>query len=170
MAFCIKCGTSVPDDIKFCTSCGSPMGETGVLPVTEAPAQQIQAAPPPFAYHTPPTQPQQPPPYEIAAPQGMNPAMASEQALKAPPKKSKYGVMGVGAYVVHSILFNIPLVGWLICIIIACAAKNLNRRNFARGMIVLYILGIAVTMLAYLLVRLYAISVREVLLSLTGDV
>ena len=52
MAYCTKCGTEVADGVKFCTSCGSPMG-----------AAQPQAAP---------QQPQQPyvqqPPYTPAAP------------------------------------------------------------------------------------------------------
>ena len=60
MAFCTFCGTQVPDDIKFCTSCGKPMGITATIPT---PAQQVrpqaspvyaqpQTAPPPQQAYT----------------------------------------------------------------------------------------------------------------------
>ena len=54
MAFCTFCGTQVPDDIKFCTSCGKPMGITVKVPVQ--PVQQVQPQAP-----SPPPQPQQAP-------------------------------------------------------------------------------------------------------------
>ncbi|MFT0320171.1 zinc-ribbon domain-containing protein [Bacteroides thetaiotaomicron] len=48
MAFCINCGKQVPADVKFCTSCGSPVtGETEQTvrqqPV-QSPPQPVQQA------------------------------------------------------------------------------------------------------------------------------
>lgn len=57
MAFCTFCGTQVPDDIKFCTSCGKPMGITVKVPAQPVqPVQQVQPQAP-----SPPPQPQQAP-------------------------------------------------------------------------------------------------------------
>ena len=42
MAYCTKCGTQVADGVKFCTSCGSPMGA----------AQQPQPQPQPQQTYT----------------------------------------------------------------------------------------------------------------------
>jgi amino acid transporter len=66
-----------------------------------------------------------------------------------PPKGGPYSVMGVGAYIGTMILFCIPLLGWIICIIMAFAAKNLNRRNFARAMLVFLIIGLVLSVVLY---------------------
>lgn len=42
--FCIKCGAKLPDDAKFCTTCGSSIQSTAPLPEAEPPQK---AAPPP---------------------------------------------------------------------------------------------------------------------------
>ena len=50
MAFCTFCGTSVPDNIKFCTSCGKPMGITAPTPAPPVqPVQPYAPAPDPNA-------------------------------------------------------------------------------------------------------------------------
>ena len=62
MTYCTKCGTQVAEGVKFCTSCGNPMG-------TAQPQPQQQAA-----------QPQQP--QQQAAPQ--QPQQTYQQAPQPP--------------------------------------------------------------------------------------
>jgi hypothetical protein len=81
----------------------------------------------------------QTPPYQLAS------------ADATPPKGSKYAVLGTGAYIGTMILCAIPVIGWLACIIIAFASKNLNRRNFARAMLVFLIIGIVLSVALYFL-------------------
>ena len=78
----------------------------------------------------------------------------------APPKGSKYAVMGTGAYFSTMLLFCIPVIGWVSCVIMAFAGGNLNRKHFARAMLVFLIIGIMLS------VALYFVSswVMEVLL------
>ena len=77
MAFCTFCGTQVPDDIKFCTSCGKPMGITVKVPAQPVqPVQQVQPQAP-----SPPPQPQQAPSV-YAQPQTAPPP---QQAYTVPP-------------------------------------------------------------------------------------
>ncbi len=57
--------------------------------------------------------------------------------------------MGTGAYIGYSLLFSIPLVGWIICIITAFGGSNLNKRNFARAMLVFLIIGVIVSILLF---------------------
>jgi hypothetical protein len=131
MAFCTECGANVPDGVKFCTECGKLMGEAA------------EAAP---AYTAPP--PQVPPIYAPQPAPGFQ--SASAYGTDAPPPKgSKYAVIGTGGYIGTMILFAIPVIGWLVCIITAFAGKNMNRRNFARAMLILLIIGIIIGVALY---------------------
>lgn len=86
MAFCASCGTQVPDDVKFCPTCGKPI-EAAAAPQAPYPPQPPQ----PYA-----PQPQQP--YGQPAPgYYADPAMADAQQNK---------MMAIFAY----ILFFIPLI------------------------------------------------------------
>jgi heme/copper-type cytochrome/quinol oxidase subunit 2 len=50
------------------------------------------------------------------------------------------------------ILFGIPVIGWLVCIIMAFAAKNRNRRNYARAALILTLIGIAISVALYFVI------------------
>ncbi|MDR1431110.1 MAG: zinc ribbon domain-containing protein [Propionibacteriaceae bacterium] len=49
MAFCTECGTSVPDDVRFCTSCGKEREAASNPQVTAVAAAQAVASPPAVA-------------------------------------------------------------------------------------------------------------------------
>jgi hypothetical protein len=105
----------------------------------------IQAAP---AYPFPPPNyapPQAPPPNYAAPPQA-----ARRDGAPPPPKGSPYAVIGTGGYIGMMLLFAIPVIGWLACIIMAFAAGNRNRRNFARATLVFLIVGIILCVALYL--------------------
>jgi hypothetical protein len=74
---------------------------------------------------------------------------APGSAESEPPRGSRYAVMGVGSYIGHGMLFAIPVVGWIICLITAFAAKNLNRRNYARATFFYLIIGIVISVALY---------------------
>jgi hypothetical protein len=149
MAFCTECGASVPDDVTFCTGCGKPMGEAQEpAPATAAQtAATVTQAPPvqarPAATTAPPPQYQQP--------QQQAPQQSAYAGDAPPPPGGKYSVIGTGGFIVMMILFAIPVVGWLGCIIMAFAAKNRNRRSFARAMLVFLILGLVISVALYFL-------------------
>jgi amino acid transporter len=96
------------------------------------------------------TAPQAPPPVQPpvqaavyhATPQ---PAYADGE----PPKDSPYAVVGTGGFIGTMLLFCIPVIGWIACIIMAFAAKNRNRRNFARAMPVFLIIGLILSVALY---------------------
>ncbi len=46
---------------------------------------------------------------------------------------NEYRVLSPWAYFGYSILFAIPLIGFICAIVFACDNSNLNRRNFARS-------------------------------------
>jgi L-cystine uptake protein TcyP (sodium:dicarboxylate symporter family) len=78
--------------------------------------------------------------------------------------------MSMGAYIGTMILFAIPVVGWLACIIMAFAARKLNRRNLARAMLVFLIAGAVVGVALYFVFNWAANAVLEYLYEATGIV
>jgi hypothetical protein len=70
----------------------------------------------------------------------------------APPKGSRYAVIGTLSYIGTFILFAIPIVGLVFCIVWACGRKtNLNRRNLSRAVLVFMIAGIVLSVACYFL-------------------
>lgn len=62
----------------------------------------------------------------------------------------EYRPLSPFAYFGYTILYNIPLIGWIFLVIHAIAATNVNKRNYARSYFVilfLLILIFVVTML-----------------------
>ena len=102
---------------KFCKNCGHELPENAVFcgecgrPVEKEPAvTEIVPAP--------------------AAPKQTAPAPKPEAA------QASGKTLSLWAYVGLFLLFNLPFVGWIICIVMAFAPKNANIRHFAGGLIV----------------------------------
>ena len=57
-------------------------------------------------------------------------------------KGGRFGVAGVGAFLGLTILYAIPVIGWICCLVMACGAvKNQNLRNFARANLILILIA-----------------------------
>jgi predicted nucleic acid-binding Zn ribbon protein len=143
MAFCTECGANVPEGVKFCTECGKPMGEAAQTAPAAAQAPVAEQSP---VRERPPIQ--QPQTYPASPAQYSAPS-APGFAESEPPRGSPYAVMGVGSYIGHGILFSVPVVGWIICLITSFAAKNRNRRNYARAILIFLIIGIVISVALY---------------------
>ena len=60
----------------------------------------------------------------------------------------QYRPLGAWAYFGYSLLFSIPIVGFILLIVFSCSSANINRRNFARSYwcwLVIAAIAIAVT-------------------------
>ncbi|MDR3277173.1 MAG: zinc ribbon domain-containing protein [Oscillospiraceae bacterium] len=150
MAFCTECGAAIPDGMNFCTSCGAP---AAAVPVTAGAAAGEASAPPPEPAREPAPEARQVNAPPVYAPRAAAPSPPTATPLyetdQRPPRGGRYSVMGTGAYIGTMILFAIPIIGWLACIIMAFAAKNLNRRNYARAILVFLILGVVLAVALY---------------------
>lgn len=115
MAFCTNCGNQVPDGIRFCTLCGAAMKEA-------APAQPGQQAV------------QQPVIQQQTMQQAPQPA-----PIYAAPTATAYQEepISTGGYIGIMFLMMLPLINLILLIIWACGGcKKVNKRNFARAMLV----------------------------------
>ena len=185
MAFCNECGATVPDNLKFCTECGSKMSAATPPPPhegstnnpqpaytasqgsgnaeydppqpakTQYPAAQAsgsaQYAPPPqpaaTRYTAAPVAAQQ-----IKQPAPVTTAYNISSQYSVPPKGSPYAAVSTGKYLGFMILFMIPVIGWIVCILTAIKSKNHSLRNFAKAMMILLVIGIAVSVALFIFI------------------
>ncbi|MBE6036357.1 MAG: zinc-ribbon domain-containing protein [Clostridiales bacterium] len=134
--FCTECGKEIAEGVAFCTECG-----------TKAPAE-------------PPVQPKRqtvrPIPQPSAHPKPQSPAM---------PVKAERGdadtIVGTGSFFGILFLCGIPLLGLIISIVIAIAAKNRNRKNLAKAMILWNVIGLVLAGLLVLVIHLISGPLME---------
>jgi len=134
MAYCTKCGTQVADGVKFCTSCGSPMGVAQSQAAPQQPQQQAAQPQPQPQQQTQQVYAQQP--YVQPQPQyaPASPAVYTEEPIST------------GGYIGIFFLLMIPVVN-LICLIVwACGGCNKkNKTNLSRAMLVWMLIGALIT-------------------------
>jgi len=175
--FCEKCGTQMPDDSKFCLSCGAPTGnaEAGqeaaaavdavadtatetveqVNPPIE-PAAPSQPTPQPAAQPAPQPTPQptaqaaQQQAYVRPAPQAA-PQQAPAQPMPnqyyqqpvPPQRQEKTAPLKTWKFIGMFIITGIPLIGFIMILVWSFSnAFNRNTKSFARAILILWIIGL----------------------------
>ena len=125
MANCKKCGAPLEEGNKFCMSCGTPIEDVG--------AQSGQAA----------TQPQQQTVYAQPDSQKQKKQKVQYYDPSAPGPDSKYEPITTKGYIGIALLMAIPVVGIILAIIWACGGcRKINKRNFARAMLIMMIIAL----------------------------
>jgi hypothetical protein len=133
--FCPNCGANVNNASRFCSECGTDIA-TNVIP---------QETPPPMPQETSPTVPPPPPP----KPQPVAPP--PPQYIPQPKYQSKLPPvfddrpMSVGQWILTFIILAIPIVGIIMIFVWALGSTaNLNKRNFSRAILIMWIIGIVI--------------------------
>lgn len=118
---CSQCGKNNPDDARFCDGCGNTL--------QAAPVNQGYTAPPP----PPPPQYQQPQYQQSYQQPGYTPAVDNSP-------------LSVGQYIGMYLIQLIPVVGFILLLVWAFSADtNLNKKNWAKAMLIIMLIGIALT-------------------------
>jgi len=146
--FCTECGSEIRDGIAFCTNCGAKAEQAKTAPqqmpeMSPAPRPAPQPAAPPVPQYTP-------------APQS-----------KAEITSDK--TVGTGTFFGLMFLFSLPILGWLICLIVAFAAKNQNIKHFARAMLIWLVIALVVGALIGLAINALINSVTPYLEQAMGE-
>ena len=137
--FCTKCGKEIAAGVAFCTECGTKAPADPVTATTETVTEAKDTKVEPPVVHTPPAQSYQ-----------------AQQTYTAPPAADPTNkVVGTGAYFGLMLLFAIPIIWQIACIIMAFAPKNKNIKHFARAMLIwtviaIVLIGILVALLSVL--------------------
>ena len=146
--FCTDCGSEIRDGIAFCTNCGAKAEQAKT-----APQQMPEMSPAP---RTTPRPTASPAPQYTSAPQ----PKAAVPADKTVSTGTFFGLM---------FLFSLPILGWLICLIVAFAAKNQNIKHFARAMLIWLVISLVVGALIGLAINAFINSITPYLEQAMGE-
>lgn len=128
--FCEKCGSKLPENAKFCGSCGAK-----TVPVEPAVATPVhdQPAPPP------------PPPAQSSAQSYTPPAQPAARSYTPPVQAAAHSgqvesePLSVGNYIVMFLLMSIPLLNIILLFVWGFGSSvNRNRKNFARATLIMF--------------------------------
>ena len=146
--FCTDCGSEIRDGIAFCTNCG-------------AKAEQAKTAPQQMPEMSPALRPAPQP----AAPPVPQYTPAPQPKAEIPADKT----VGTGTFFGLMFLFSLPILGWLICLIMAFASKNKNIKHFARAMLIWFIIVLVVVALIGLAINALINSITPYLEQAMGE-
>lgn len=144
--FCTGCGSELNDNASFCTNCGKAFD---TQPATQ---NNMQAAT---------TQSQQAPK-----------AKAQPAAVQAQPVYMPNGgaaVVGTGYYFGMMLLFAVPVIGWILCLVTAFTSKNPNKKNFAKAMLIWLVIGIILSVAMFFIIQWASTMVMEYVNTYVGE-
>ena len=107
--FCTECGKEIAQGVAFCTECGTKAPADPETATTETVTEAKDTKVEPPVVHTPPAQSYQ-----------------AQQTYTQPAPDPASKVVGTGAYFGLLLLFAIPIIGQIACLIMAFAPKNKN--------------------------------------------
>ncbi len=154
--FCTGCGKALADGLMFCTECGTKAAEGAPAQADtvkeEAVAAEVKQEPVIVA-----AQPQQPvaQPQQQYIPPQQPPAQGAQQTENHSASTAHFFWM--------MLVYSLPLIGWLICIIMAFAPKNESKKHFARAILIWAIVGIVFSVIGLILMSLLGGSIAELL-------
>ena len=150
--FCTECGKEIPAGVAFCTECGTKAPAdpvpTETQTVTEAATAKVETP----VVHTPPAQ------NNYQAQQTYTPVPAADPTNK---------VVGTGAYFGLMLLFALPVIGFIACIIMAFAPKNKNIKHFARAMLIWTVIAVVLLGILVAVITLLTNSLMDYINQLT---
>jgi uncharacterized membrane protein len=71
---------------------------------------------------------------------------------------SQYKPLGAWAYFGYSLLFSLPLVGFILLIVFSFNDDNINRRNFARSYWCALLVGIIIGVILIILAAVFGLT------------
>ena len=179
---CPKCGTPYRPGVQFCTECGTRRAQSpAAAPVNPNPANANPVNPNPV--HANPVNPANTNPAN-ANPNPVNPNLvhANPAPMGVPytpapvaaaeddmPRGGAYGVVSTGAFFWLDVLFKLPGLGWLFCIILSFAPKNYNIKHFARSKLVVLVIALICAGLAYAFFAIFGDQIAAALQSFVSD-
>ncbi len=157
--FCEVCGSQMRDGSKFCPSCGATVGGGAGAVSGSHSAHAVAPAVAPM-YAQPATVQQQP---YGTPPQGRQtgaPPYGGRQTHRAAPGDIPADKdITMGAWMLTIFIMIIPLVGFIMTLIWAFGnSAPLFKRNFAKAMLVYYLIGIVASILFGFLIPVMFVS------------
>ena len=143
--FCTNCGSEVKDGIAFCSGCGTKVAENvSTVHSENGVGEQSQQ-------------------------KVVQPNLVQQQPSTVQDKvEDKYGIVSVGLYFGMMFLFSIPIIGWLICLIVAFVPKRQSLKNYARATLIWLIIGLGLAALGFAIFSMLGNVVNGFISDATG--
>ena len=162
MSLCPNCGKELANDAVFCTECGATVEQQvnnqdyqqNTVSIDQmAIENQYQNTQNQQQYQSIPNQP----PYQTQY-QYQYQANAYNQPITEDMLPPEYKPVSIGAYVGYSLLFSIPVVGFIMMFIVGFGSSYCKSlRNFAKSYLVMMAISIALVVLFYLVMIFLAV-------------
>lgn len=136
---CASCGKALPENSPYCTSCGARVDAENTPPPLPESSASPASAPVSQAAYTPP--PAQPAAQGYAT--GYVPGLPSDQFNREP--------LTTGQFMIMFLLQMIPIVGIVMLFIWAFGDGNVNKRSYARAVLLYMAIATALMMLFFVL-------------------
>ena len=148
--FCTECGKEIAQGVAFCTECGTKAPADPATATTETVTEAKDTKVETPVVHTPPAQSYQ-----------------AQQTYTQPAPDPTSKVVGTGAYFGLMLLFAIPIIGQIACLIMAFAPKNKNIKHFARAQLIWMVIAIVLIGILVALITLLTNSLMDYINQLT---
>ena len=161
--FCGNCGKKLSDTASFCPECGTPVEseQNKTQSVVEAPIVESvpESTPESESMVEPkpePTVTEAPTPEPSLAPNSASGASTSNQMnipIRNYDPRWDYTPLGAWTYFLYSLLFSLPLAGWIIALVFAVGGTNrINLRNYARSYFCMLLISVIVVVIVLAIV------------------
>ena len=148
--FCTECGKEIKEGVAFCTECGTKAPADPAPSVTETVTEAKDTKVETPVVHTPPAQSYQ-----------------AQQTYTQPAPDPTSKVVGTGAYFGLMLLFAIPIIGQIACLIMAFAPKNKNIKHFARAQLIWMVIAVVLLGILVAVISLLTNSLMDYINQLT---
>ena len=140
--FCTECGAKLKDGAAFCSECG-----------TKVPAGKQPGAAP----ETPPQTQEQP---ATAEQQTYQPRQTYTVPVSTPPAVQP---VSTAYYFWMMLLFAIPVVGLIVCLVTAFSGDDTSRKNFSRAVLIWILVAIVLSIIVAIAIAAVGGSIMNIL-------
>ena len=89
---------------------------------------------------------------------------------QAPQDPRQFAPVSTGAFFGYKLLYGIPVVGWILCLVFSFTEKNVNKRNFARATLMGLIISLVITcVIGFAVVKVAQVVIEQVMMETLGD-
>ena len=163
--FCTECGAKLKDGATFCTECGAktPAGSKPEETKPDAPQAQTQTQAQASAQAQASTQAQT----QSAPPQ--RPAYQPQQTYSVPAYTAPTArPVSTAYYFWMQLVFMIPVVGLIVCLVTAFSGEDASRKNFSRAVLIWIVIGIILAIIGAIAAAVIGSSIAGAIMDSFG--
>lgn len=135
--FCTECGSKIADGVAFCTECGAKIAkDTQPVPQTK-PVSQVQPAQPP-----------------IQQPKYSQPLRPVRTVRQQPPitHDPKADIVGTAYYFFMMLVYAIPIIGFIVCLVNAFSGSNQSKKNFSKAFLIWTLIAVIIGIIGCIII------------------